>query len=78
VSFPLWLLALIGALFWVVAPAGVLVMAVVYRGQDPDPEAVQPCRGYDPTNPAAKPCWVLAGTEYCPGHDGSGQDTFIP
>lgn len=73
VSFLLWLLAILGALFWVVLPAGVLVMAVFYRGQDgSDPDAMRPCRGYDPADPAATPCWVPPGVEYCPRHAGSG------
>ena len=78
-SFPLWVLAVLGGLFWVALPAGVLVMAVFYRGQDrPDPAAMQPCRGYDPTDPAATPCWVPAGVDYCPRHGGSGQAPFNP
>jgi hypothetical protein len=79
VSFPLWLLAVLGALFWVALPAGVLVTAVFYRGQErPDPEALQPCLGYDPTNPAAKPCWVPAGVEYCPRHAAPGESALSP
>jgi len=74
VSFLLWPLAVLGAVFWVALPAAVLLMACFYPGgQDQlDPEAVRPCPGYDPTNPAAKPCWVTAEMEYCPRHSGAG------
>lgn len=40
VSDMLWLLAVLGAVFWIVLPATVLVMAVFYKGKEPlDPEA---------------------------------------
>ncbi|MGH9038340.1 MAG: hypothetical protein ACRD0O_21500 [Acidimicrobiia bacterium] len=68
VSFLLWPLAVLGAIFWVALPAGVLIMAIFYRGTGFDPSAVQPCRGYDSAEPAAEPCWVPAGQEYCPRH----------
>lgn len=77
VSFLLWPLALLGAVFWVALPAGVLVMAVFYQGTEKvDPSAVQQCRGYDPTNPTAKPSWVPAGEEYCPRHAGSSENAL--
>jgi hypothetical protein len=79
VPFPLWLLAVVAALFWVALPAGVLVTAVFYRSHDGlEPQALQPCLGYDPTNPAAKPCWVPAGgdVEYCPRHAAPGDGTL--
>jgi hypothetical protein len=72
VSFLFWPLAVLGAFFWVALPAGVLVMALFYRGQG-SPDELQMCPGYDPTDPAAKPCWVPAGVEYCPRHAASGE-----
>ncbi len=76
VSDLLWIVAAVGALLWVVLPAGILVMALVYRRQDRlepagtgvGPGGMRPCRTYDPTDPAATPCWVPAGLEYCPHH----------
>ncbi|MGH8993388.1 MAG: hypothetical protein ACRDZ7_17910 [Acidimicrobiia bacterium] len=41
VSDLLWLLALLGALFWVVLPATVLVLAAFYKGKDPAEAAAQ-------------------------------------
>jgi hypothetical protein len=81
VSDLLWILAALGALFWVVLPAGILVLALVYRGEEDlepariplGPEGMWPCRAYDPTDPSVKPCWVPAGVEYCPRHDGFGE-----
>lgn len=35
VSDLLWLLAVLGAVFWIVLPATVLVMAVLYKGKEP-------------------------------------------
>jgi hypothetical protein len=56
-SYLLWPLAVLGAVFWVMLPTGVLVMAVFYRGgQDhPDPDALPPSDGYDATEPAGTP-----------------------
>ena len=72
VSFLLWPLALLGAVFWVALPAGVLLMAIFYRGAGSiDSSAIHQCRGYDPTNPAVKPCWANAGEDYCPLHAGA-------
>ena len=34
VSDLLWLLAVMGALFWIVLPATVLVLALFYKGRD--------------------------------------------
>ena len=34
VSDLLWILAALGALFWVILPAGILVLACVYRRHD--------------------------------------------
>lgn len=65
----LWLLAVVGALFWVVLPAAVLVLALVYRGgHGAEDEQIHACLGYNPADPAAKPCFVPAGTDYCPRH----------
>jgi hypothetical protein len=56
VSYLLWPLAVLGAVFWVMLPTGVLVMAVFYRGgQDPDPDALPPSDDYDITEPAVTP-----------------------
>jgi hypothetical protein len=73
----LWILAAVGALFWIVLPAGILVMAVVCRRQSPpEPEGMWPCRAYDRADPSAEPCWVPVGMEYCPRHDGFGERTL--
>lgn len=76
VSDLLWIVAAVGALFWVVLPAGILVLALVYRRQerlepagiDLGPDAMWLCRAYDPMDPSATPCWVPVGVEYCPRH----------
>jgi hypothetical protein len=76
VSDLLWIVAAVGALFWVVLPAGILVMALVYRrrdrlepaGANAGPEGMRPCRTYDPADPSSKPCWVPAELDYCPQH----------
>ncbi len=76
VSDLLWILAAVGALFWVVLPAGILVMAVLYRRQDKDPadpDGLWPCPAYDANDPSAESCWVPIGVEYCPRHSGFGE-----
>ena len=75
------LVVVVCALFWVVLPAVILLVAAVGPRRAPaHPVWVRHCRASDP----AGPCWVTGEEEYCPKHqgarprpEGSGREIFI-
>jgi hypothetical protein len=60
--------ALFAALFVVVLPLGILLVAFVVCHRKTDEPELRLCFAADVTDPAAKPCFTPEGTRYCDRH----------